>query len=125
MFGWKTFAPQAPILMKYLILCLALAWGCSSLAGEPAFQVPQGFTLRRAAEPSAVSFPMFATLDTEGRLYVTESSGNDLYAELTDQVRKCRVILLQDRNGDGLFETTTVFAQNLTPSMGLVWREGK
>jgi putative heme-binding domain-containing protein len=68
---------------------------------------------------------MFAALDNKGRLFVTESSGNDLYKELLDQVRKCRVSLLEDRDGDGIYEKATVFAENLTPSMGLVWREGK
>src|SRR5260370_18519918 len=101
----EAFAPHAPISIKPFVLFLALACSCSGVAGEPAFQVPPGFTLRRVADESALSFPMFATLDDKGRLYVTESSGNDLYAELQDQVRKCRVSLLEDRNRDGQFES--------------------
>lgn len=68
---------------------------------------------------------MFGTLDNKNRLYVTESSGNDLYAELLELVRKCRVSVLEDLDGDGIYEKATVFAEKLTPSMGLVWREGK
>jgi putative membrane-bound dehydrogenase-like protein len=68
---------------------------------------------------------MFASLDDNRRLYVTESSGNDLYAELKEQVRKCQVSLLTDTDHDGVYETVTVFAERLTPSMGLVWRDGK
>jgi len=83
---------------------------------------PEGYTLRKAAEST---FPMFATFDDRGRLYVTESSGGDLYAELQKQVRGCKVRRFEDKDGDGLFETSTVFAEGLTPSMGIAWRAGK
>src|SRR5438067_10621634 len=102
--------------MNQLVLLLAVVCGCFRGTCEPAFQVPHGFTIQRVADPGAVSFPMFATLDNKGRLYVTESSGNDLYAELQDEVRKCRVSLLEDRNREGQFERVTVFADKLTPS---------
>jgi len=111
--------------MKRLVLFLVLAFDCFNAPGEPAFAVPPGFTICRVAGPQVVNFPMFATLDNKGRLYVTESSGNDLYAELQGQVRKCRVSLLQGRDSDGRYERSTIFADKLTPSMGLVWREGK
>jgi putative membrane-bound dehydrogenase-like protein len=110
--------------LKHLAIFLGLACALPGTAAEPAFEVPSGFSIRRVS-PSAITFPMFGTLDDKRRLYVTESSGNDLYAELKEQVRKCRVSLLEDRDGDGHYETATVFADNLTPSMGLVWRNGK
>ena len=102
-----------------------LTLACAALKADPVLQVPPGFAIRRVAGPPAISFPMFATLDNKRRLYVTESSGNDLYAELNDLVRNCRVSLMEDRDGDGEYEVGNVFADKLTPSMGLVWREGK
>jgi len=90
------------------------------LAQDPA--VPAGHLLQKAAD---ATFPMFACLDDRGRLYVTESSGNDLYEELKKQVRGCRIRRFEDKDGDGVFETATVFAEGLTPSMGIAWRDGK
>ncbi len=87
-------------------------------------RVPAGFTIEKVSPPD-LSFPMFACFDDRGRLFVTESSGGDLYVELEKLVRQCKVRLLEDRDGDGRFETSTVFAENLTPSMGLAWRDGK
>jgi putative membrane-bound dehydrogenase-like protein len=88
-------------------------------------QVPDGFSIERVAGEPLVIFPMFAAFDERGRLFVAESSGLDLYAELNAQTRKCRVKLLEDRDGDGRFETSTVFADKLVFPMGLVWRDGK
>jgi len=85
-------------------------------------QVPDGFTISKAADST---FPMFATFDDRGRLYVTESSGGDLYLELQKSVRGCKVRRFEDKDGDGVFETSTVFAEGLTPSMGIVWHAGK
>jgi putative membrane-bound dehydrogenase-like protein len=85
-------------------------------------QVPEGFTIRKVAESS---FPMFATFDNRGRLYVTESSGGDLYLELQKSIRGCRIRRFEDKDGDGVFETSTVFAEGLVPSMGIVWHGGK
>ena len=68
---------------------------------------------------------MFACLDDRGRLFVAESSGLDLYAELQALTRRCRVSVLEDLDGDGVYERSRVFADNLVFPMGLVWREGK
>lgn len=84
--------------------------------------VPDGFAIRKAAE---ASFPMFACFDDRGRLYVTESSGGDLYLELQKKVRQCRIRRFEDKDGDGIFETSTVFAEGLVPSMGIAWHAGR
>src|SRR5262245_6766189 len=49
----------------------------------------------------------------------------DLYAEISAGSRKCRVRVLEDRDGDGRFETSRVFADKLVFPMGLAWRDGK
>jgi putative heme-binding domain-containing protein len=84
--------------------------------------VPEGFSIVKVADST---FPMFATFDDRGRLYVTESSGGDLYLELQKSVRGCKIRRFEDKDGDGVFETSTVFAEGLTPSMGIVWHGGK
>jgi putative heme-binding domain-containing protein len=88
-------------------------------------RVPDGFVIEQVAGEPDVVFPMFAAFDDRGRLFVAESSGLDLYAEISAGTRKCRIRLLEDRDGDGRFETARVFADRLVFPMGLVWREGR
>jgi putative heme-binding domain-containing protein len=87
--------------------------------------VPAGFSIERVAGEPAIQFPMFACFDEEGRLYVAESSGRDLYAGLKALTRDCRVSRLEDLDGDGRFEKSTVFATNVTFPMGLAWHQGR
>jgi putative membrane-bound dehydrogenase-like protein len=87
--------------------------------------VPEGFILSLVAGAPDVCFPMFACFDDRGRLFVAESSGLDLYAELRQQTRNCRIRLLEDPGPDGRFRKARVFADHLVFPMGLAWRDGK
>jgi putative membrane-bound dehydrogenase-like protein len=68
---------------------------------------------------------MFGAFADDGRLFVAESSGNDLYAELQAGARNSRIRLLEDVDGDGIFDKATLFADKLVCPMGLAWRDGK
>ena len=91
---------------------------------SPKLQTAQDFVVEQVAGTEQVVFPMFAAFDELGRLFVAESSGRDLYAEITAGTRMCRVKLLEDKDGDGRFEASRVFADRLVFPMGLVWRKG-
>ena len=54
-------------------------------------RVPPEFKIELAAGEPLIGFPMFACIDDQGRLYVAESSGKDLYAGLQKLTRDCRV----------------------------------
>src|SRR5262245_6467440 len=110
-----------PVLV-WTVFCLPSPF---SFAAEPRHRVPEGFVLEKVAGEPETVFPMFACFDDRGRLFVAESSGLDLYAEISAGTRKCRVRVLEDRDGDGQFETSRVFADNLVFPMGLVWHDGK
>ncbi len=110
-------------LLQVLIGCGALLSAASK--ADPAFKTPSGFLVSRAAGPPAIEYPMFATLDDKGRLFVAESSGLDLYDELRKLTRRCRISVLQDTNRDGVYDKAHVFADELVFPMGLVWRYGK
>ena len=88
-------------------------------------RVPPGFTVELAAGEPAIRFPMFACFDDDGRLYVVESSGKDLYAGLQKLTRDCQVSRLEDADGDGHFEKATIFQEGVTFPMGLAWRDGR
>jgi putative membrane-bound dehydrogenase-like protein len=95
------------------------------LALQAAPRVPEGFTIEKVAGEPLIRFPMFAAFDERGRLFVAESSGLDLYAELQALTRKCRISVLEDADGDGRYEKARVFADKLVFPMGLAWRDGK
>ncbi len=123
----------ALLMLTCAIACAAALTGAVGV-GKPEEQatrpsarhrVPDGFTIEQVAGEPEVRFPMFAAFDDRGRLFVAESSGLDLYAEISALTRKCRIRLLEDKDGDGRFETARVFAERLVFPMGLAWREGK
>src|SRR5262245_56634716 len=97
----------------------------SGARAEPRHRVPDGFVIEQAAGDKQVRFPMFAAFDDQGRLFVAESSGGDLYAEISARTGKCRVSLLEDKDGDGRYERASVFADKLNFPMGLVWHNGR
>lgn len=108
--------------------CIA-AWlwlvAAAATAGEFPFRLPDGFAIERVAGPPQVEFPMFAALDDRGRLFVAESSGRDLYEELRTLSRRCRISVLEDEDGDGRYERSRVFVDDLVFPMGLAWRDGR
>jgi putative membrane-bound dehydrogenase-like protein len=90
----------------------------------PRFSVPKGFVVERIDRDFEIRFPMFAAFADDGRLFVAESSGLDLYAELQTGARNSRISMLTDGDGDGHFDTACVFADKLVCPMGLAWRDG-
>lgn len=88
-------------------------------------QVPDGYTVEVAAGPDLVDYPMFSTLDETGRLFVFESTGN-VYEETEDAFKKplFRIKLLQDLNGDGIYDKSTVFADTVRFPQGGVFYKG-
>src|SRR5689334_16635695 len=108
-----------------LSLCVSLLAADGAARAGDAPRVPAGFVVEGASSEDAVRFPMFAAFDDHGRLFVAESSGLDLYAEIKAGTRKCRVSVLEDRDEDSRFESSRVFAEGLVFPMGLAWREGR
>jgi putative membrane-bound dehydrogenase-like protein len=113
-----------PFLLLILII-LSIVIRPLSCRATTNFHLPDNFTIHSATDKGRVRFPMFAVLDDQGRLFVAESSGLDLYEELQKLTRRCRITLLEDTNNDGIFEKSQIFADQLVFPMGLAWREGK
>ena len=88
------------------------------------FSLPEGFTIELVAGPPLVNRPITASFDEEGRLYVSDSSGtNDPSAkQLIDKPH--RVVRLEDTDGDGKFDKTSVFADKLMFPEGTLWHDG-
>jgi glucose/arabinose dehydrogenase len=90
----------------------------------PAFQAPPGFVVERVAGPPLVRYPLFAELDDRGRLFVAEGTGANLSAEELRARKLGRITLLEDRDGDGTFDTSRVFADGLVFPQGVLWHDG-
>jgi hypothetical protein len=76
--------------------------------------VPEGFTVEVAAGPDLIDYPMFAFVDETGRLFVYESTGN-VYNKTEDAINnpQFRIKLLEDVDGDGSYDKSTIYADKV------------
>lgn len=123
------------IILWSWTLCILVAsgflTGCGVHSAETAGQsvdylsVPDGFTVEQVAGPELVDFPTFATFDDEGRLFVIESTRANTMT--TDEMREDphhRIKVLEDVDGDGVYDQSTVFADSLAFPEGGTWHQG-
>jgi putative membrane-bound dehydrogenase-like protein len=89
------------------------------------FELPAGFRAQCvAAEPDVID-PVALAFDEKGRLFVAEMFGYPNGGRGTGIITSGRIKLLEDRDGDGVYETSTVFAQGLRFPTGVFpWRGG-
>lgn len=90
----------------------------------PPIEVPEGFSVELVAGPPLVKYPMMAAMDERGRLFIAESDGQNLGKEdlLKQQPRFVR--RLEDTDGDGRFDKSTIFADKLVMPEGGLWLNG-
>jgi len=101
-----------------LTLFLTILPLTAGFAADDEFQplpiiAPGGFVVELAAKTPLVQRPMLASFDDHGRLYVADSAGVDLRGEelLKDPPHSIR--MLEDTDGDGIFDKSTVFADRI------------
>ena len=90
----------------------------------PKFTVPAGFEVVRVAGPPLVDRPIVADFDERGRLYVADSSGSNDKVEKQLADRPHRIVRLEDKDGDGTFDTSVVFADRMMLPQGAMWFDG-
>lgn len=82
-----------------------------------AMTVPDGFRVDLiAAEPDVLQ-PVAMTIDERGRIWVAEAHTYPLRA--ADGEGRDRILIFEDADGDGAFETRKVFAENLNLVSGI------
>jgi putative membrane-bound dehydrogenase-like protein len=86
--------------------------------------VPDGFEVDLVAGPPLVARPIAVDFDELGRLYVAESSGSNDKVEIQLEQRPHHILRLQDTNGDGRFDRSTVFADRMMLPQGALWHDG-
>jgi putative heme-binding domain-containing protein len=93
-------------------------------AAEPRFRVPPGFVVELVAGPPLVRYPLFAALDDRGRLFVAEGTGTNLPGKDLVPKKLGRILVLEDTDGDGRYDTSRVFADGLVFPTGVLWHDG-
>ncbi len=106
-------------------LCIILLFGCANENASISLHVQEGYEVEIVAGPNLVDYPMFATLDEYGRLFVFESIGN-VYQTSQQAIDTpvFRIKLLWDEDEDGLYDRATIFADSLSFPQGGVFYQG-
>ncbi len=112
------------IISIFLAACTQRPSNSIKVSDGYTISVPEGFTIERVATPELTQYPMLAFLDDRGRLFIAESSGKNIKGKDMPNQPECRINLLEDTNGDGVFDRSKVFADKLSLPMGALWHRG-
>jgi putative membrane-bound dehydrogenase-like protein len=86
------------------------------------FRIKQGFRVELVADENLAAAPAAMAFDENGRLFVAEMRD---YPQGRDQSPHLgRIRLLEDTDGDGVFDTSTIFADNLPLPSALACYDG-
>jgi len=89
------------------------------------FALPEGFRIELVAKEPNVIDPVALAFDEQGRLYVAEMFGYPNGGRGTGRITSGRIRCLEDRDGDGFYEHSTVYAEGLRFPTGVMpWRAG-
>jgi hypothetical protein len=84
---------------------------------RPSFQVADGFEVTLWAENPRLAKPIQMNFDPQGRLWVASS---EVYPQIEPgQTANDKILILEDTDGDGLSDKSTVFADGLLIPTGL------
>ena len=105
----KTEAPKPSPILRHLVKNPASEGNTKSTPNR--MYVPEGFKVEEIVSPERVKQPIAFTFDSKGRIWVAEA-----YAYPRRQPAgqgKDRLVIFEDKDGDGTFESQKVFADNL------------
>jgi len=109
-------------VVTFLVSCTQNAPQVRELA---TLTVPEGYTIEEAVPSDLLSYPMFASFDDRGRLFVFESTApNTMGTELMSTQPSYHIRLLEDEDDDGVFDKSSIFADKIPLPMGGVFYQG-
>jgi putative membrane-bound dehydrogenase-like protein len=125
----KSLMKKSGLPFLTVLLCITISIGScdqkvkvtNELHG---IHVPEGFTIEPAVDSTLISYPMFASFDNTGRLFLCESTGETFSTEEHLKNPPYHIRMLEDVDGDGNFEKSTIFADSLTYPKGAVFFQG-
>ncbi len=113
--AWKAYTGQGSD---------AVMWGIAKAAGKEAafltgeqavakMTVPEGFEAKLAAVEPMITQPMAFCWDDRGRLWVAENRDYETRSAGFSADGNSRILILEDTNGDGKFDTRQVFLEGI------------
>lgn len=97
---------------------------CSPDVERQGFHLPDGFEIDLIASEPTIAKPMNLAFDDQGRLWVTHSSHYP-YPRKADADGLDGIVVFEDRDKNGSFETSRVFADKLNIPIGILpYRNG-
>lgn len=93
-------------------------------APAPPAKLPSGYALTVAAAPPLVTHPIAGCFDDRGRLFVGDAVGVNWKKDQLEAAPPNRVLMLEDTDGDGGYDKSTVFADKMTFPAGAAWLDG-
>ncbi len=117
---------MSPLYTYRLLLSAATLFAATALlASDPsALTVPEGYTVIPVAEAPLVGYPMMGCFDERGRLFLAESAGYNRDEKELDATRPNFIRMLEDTDQDGVFDRSTLFADQLAIPNGALWHNG-
>lgn len=106
------------------LLAVSLAHAGEFTFGNRTLRTPDGFEVELIAGPPLVDRPISVARDERGRLYATDSVGMTEKAEKQLAAKPHRIVRLEDVDGDGRYDRSTVFADRLMFPEGCLWHDG-
>ncbi len=112
-----------------LICVVYFLFGCSDRAAPPyspsaavdTFELHPDFEIELFVAEPEIADPVAIAFGPDGQIWVVENSGYPL----DTQGRRGRIKLIEDTNGDGRPDKTTLFADRLTLPTGIMpWKDG-
>ncbi len=92
---------------------------------QATFRLPKGFQIDLVASEPDVIDPVAMAFDEDGRIFVAEMRGYPNGGVATGEITSGRIKVLEDRDGDGVYETSRVYADSLRFPTGVMpWRGG-
>ena len=86
------------------------------------FVLPEGFEVNLFAADPQIAKPIQMNFDPQGRLWIVSS---EVYPQIEPgQVANDRVLIVEDKNGDGVADSTSVFADGLLIPTGVAPGDG-
>src|SRR3989441_1957610 len=129
------------VLLLLSAFCREASWGAAGPAGPPVeqkdlprippveatnalktFQLKKGFHLQLVASEPLVMDPIAMSFDENGRLFVVEMRDYSEMREVHPHLGRIR--LLEDTNGDGVFDKATIYADDLPWPTGVICYDG-
>src|SRR3954471_7955512 len=145
--GFLGFGLQKSLLRLFPFYLVSALFACSTFAAEnpstnaanaaaaepvartpietnslPGFQIRRGFRVEQVASSSQVSAPIAMAFDERGRLFVAEM--RDFPDKRNQNPHLGQIRLLEDTDGDGIFDKSTVYAEDLAMPSAIIAYDG-